>query len=96
MRNFTVYIDAQNSGCFYEIIRTEVKAILQEIGQIAKMDKYLTINDTCNYLSISRSTLDQWTKQGYLTKRYVNNNPRYKKSEIDSRILWVQFGKNAA
>jgi predicted DNA-binding transcriptional regulator AlpA len=79
-----------------DVILTEVLEYLQEHKRISTGEKYITINQVCVYLSISRPTLHQWSKEGFLTKHYINGLPRYKSSEIDSKVLRLEYGGKCA
>ena len=47
------------------------------------MDKLLTINDLCEYLSVRRSTLYEWTHTGFIPCYKILKDIRFKQSEID-------------
>ncbi len=68
------------------IIREEVEVALQKYITEPKEEEYLTITQAAKLLSIDRSTLWHWDKEGYLKKIHIGGKPRYKRSDID-RIL---------
>lgn len=54
--------------------------------QEAKSDVLLTPREVTELLDVNLTTLWRWHKEGYLTKVYIGDKPRYKQSDID-RIL---------
>ena len=52
----------------------------------AEGEKLLTPKEVSQLLDVNLTTLWRWHAEGYLTKIYVGNKPRYKQSDID-RIL---------
>ena len=48
------------------------------------MDNLLTIKSLCVYLSVSRSTLYEWTHTGFIPRYKIPKGIRFKQSEIDS------------
>ncbi len=62
----------------YELIDGRIKSLTQE--------EYLTINEACSFLKISKPTLHRWSESGKVKKRDLFGNPRYLKSELVSLI----------
>lgn len=52
----------------------------------ASKDILLTPKEVAELLDVNLSTLWRWHREGYLTKVYIGDKPRYKQSDID-RIL---------
>ena len=52
----------------------------------ANADKLLSPKEVAELLDVDLSTLWRWNNEGYLTKVYIGNKPRYRQSDID-RIL---------
>lgn len=50
---------------------------------IVKEEEYFTIKETTEFLHVSKSTLDNWNKSGYLCKREVGGRRLYKKSDVE-------------
>ena len=69
-----------------KIIHDEVKAAMADYFKKPTEEEFLTIEQAANILSVDRSTLWHWDKEGYLKKIHIGGKPRYKKSDID-RIL---------
>ena len=54
--------------------------------QEAEADTLLKPKEVCQLLGVNLTTLWRWHNEGYLTKVYIGNKPRYRQSDID-RIL---------
>ena len=52
----------------------------------AAEDRLLTPKEVTGILGVNLTTLWRWHREGYLTKVYIGDKPRYKQSDID-RIL---------
>lgn len=52
----------------------------------ANADKLISPKEVAELLDVDLSTLWRWNNEGYLTKVYIGNKPRYRQSDID-RIL---------
>jgi excisionase family DNA binding protein len=60
-------------------------------GGISEMaDEYLTVEELCKWLKISRATVDRWRKQGMPFIK-VDKLVRFKKSEIEQ---WLEQKDN--
>ncbi|MDP4845367.1 MAG: helix-turn-helix domain-containing protein, partial [Salibacteraceae bacterium] len=72
-----------------EILRELIPIIksIQEDLKSPKREQYLTISDVCDLLSISRSTLNSWTKSGKLMSCGISGRVYYKMSEIESSMI---------
>lgn len=47
-------------------------------------EEYYTINETCEILKISRTTLHNWNKRGVFTSDAWKGRPMYTKTHIDN------------
>lgn len=54
----------------------------KELQQIEVKTEFLTRNQAAKLLGVCLATIDNWTKQGRLTKHRINSVVRYKKSEL--------------
>jgi len=52
----------------------------------ASADNLLTPKEVTEILGVNLTTLWRWHKEGYLTKVYIGEKPRYRQSDVD-RIL---------
>lgn len=52
------------------------------LGSQEQEEEYLTIDETCKLLKISRPTLHRWSEGGKVKKHYLYGNPRYLKTEL--------------
>lgn len=76
----------------FEIIDQRLKMIESSISQLAKLpkpetrleEKYLTPDQVCDLLSISRVTLWSWDKKGVTNPLRIGNLKRYRLSDIDA------------
>ena len=48
-----------------------------------KEEKFLSREEVCDLLNVTKPTLWRWAKRGYLVPVKVGNRPVYKKSDID-------------
>ena len=64
----------------------ELKSILSD--NISKRDEeeYLTRKSASCFLNVSLTTINQWQKQGIITRYKLGNKNFYKKSELLSKI----------
>lgn len=58
------------------------------------LSEWLTIEEACAYLKITKPTLWALSKKGVLVKHYLNEMPRYKRSELDKAFKTYQKGEN--
>ena len=49
-------------------------------------DEFLTADEVCNLLKVTRPTLWRWDKTGFLKKKKAGSNVLYKKSDIMAAI----------
>ena len=74
------------------MLRQELNHALGPIISKLKADaaytkkRFLTINETAEYLSIGKSTVHYWVKIGKLKKHYIKGSPRFDKEEIDNEL----------
>lgn len=64
--------------------RDEQKAKEQSALQQKKKEDYLTVNEVCEILGVTKPTLWRWAKMNYLVPTKVGKKNFYKASEIDS------------
>ncbi len=64
--------------------RDEQKAKEQSELQQKKKEDYLTVNEVCKILGVTKPTLWRWAKMNYLVPTKVGKKNFYKASEIDS------------
>ena len=76
----------------FDVIDTRLQSIEAGIKELADRktrpvakppEKYLTIDQVCELLSVSRVTLWSWDKKGILESVRVGNLRRYKLSDIE-------------
>jgi excisionase family DNA binding protein len=87
------YFNQNNSLSLIEdwirnVIREEIERAVKGITPLTNSndDTYLTIEDAAKKLSVNRSTLDRWSKNGLLSKHKVGGRRLYKKSEIEAFV----------
>jgi excisionase family DNA binding protein len=84
----------------FEAIDARLQSIEHGIKELAKQpkeepptrEKFLTVDQVCEILSVSRVTLWSWDRKGILNPVRVGNLKRYRLSEIES--LGENTGKN--
>lgn len=55
-------------------------------------DKWLTVNEICEYLYTTRDTVYKWIKQKQMPANKVGRKWLFRKDEVDA---WVKSGKAA-
>ena len=70
-----------------ETLLKEFAELKNEIAELKKVitpnpDKLITVNEVCELLHISKSTVVSWQKQGILKKYKKGNRTYYKYSEV--------------
>lgn len=68
------------------LVEEQMQKFFDAKKQEAKSDVLLTPREVTELLDVNLTTLWRWHKEGYLTKVYIGDKPRYKQSDID-RIL---------
>lgn len=71
------------SKLVYDLL-TESKNLSQE------NQEYLTVDETCSFLKVSKSTLHRWSEKGRVNKMYLFGKPRYLKSELLSLFKSIE------
>jgi len=67
--------------------------LVREVVEVKQNDDYLTRKETATQLNITLPTLGQYTKKGLLTSYKIGARVLYKKSEIESAPLKVNYGR---
>lgn len=75
---------------FNDLLEEQVQAIYLEAIQTARRDigvlrEYLSIEEVCELMDISRNTLGNWLEIG-LPKYRINNKQYIKKSDLDKFV----------
>jgi len=73
-------------------IEKRLDSIQRQIAQLAEakpepptsQERYLTIDETCELLSVTRPTLWSWNKKGVLESVRIGNLRRYRMSDIEA------------
>ena len=68
------------------IVEAKLESFFEAKKQEAKSDELLTPKEVTEILGVNLTTLWRWHNEGYLTKVYIGDKPRYRQSDID-RIL---------
>jgi hypothetical protein len=64
------------------ILEKVVERLYHRLSQNDNDDKLLSIKEAFKFLSISRTTLYNWTKKGLIQNRYIGKKPFYKKTDL--------------
>lgn len=67
--------------------------LVKEVSQVKQNDDYLTRKEAATQLNITLPTLGHYTKRGLLTSYKIGARVLYKKSEIESAPLKVNYGR---
>ncbi len=65
-------------------IETSIKALADTKPEPVRPEKYLSTDQVCDLLSVSRVTLWKWEQKGILNSTRIGNLKRYKLSEIEN------------
>ena len=67
-----------------QLIRNCLKAELQNYTPepVLQDDEFITVNQTCKLLSISKVTCAKWRKEGRIPFYRIGSRVRFKKSEV--------------
>ncbi|MFT9412163.1 excisionase family DNA-binding protein [Liquorilactobacillus hordei] len=75
---------------FEENLRGEVRGaldkIFDEIRQGSAYPEYMSVEQTANYVNVSRSTIDKWIKRRGLPTINVGGTTRIKRIELDEYL----------
>ncbi len=55
-------------------------------------DKWLTVEEICEYLSVGKDTIYKWIEQRNMPAHRVGRRWMFQKSEVDT---WIKAGKAA-
>tara|TARA_R110002033_G_scaffold124116_4_gene166240 strand:+ start:374 stop:655 length:282 start_codon:yes stop_codon:yes gene_type:complete len=66
-------------------------AHIKENFQPKQPDELMTRQETADYFKVNSSTLWNWTKQGKLISYGIGNRVYYKRSEIEEKIVRLNF-----
>jgi excisionase family DNA binding protein len=55
-------------------------------------DKWLTVEEICNYLSVTKDTIYKWIDQREMPAHRVGRRWMFQKEDVDS---WIKAGKAA-
>lgn len=80
--NITVAIKLEDLVEFHREVLADVKKELEAQVVEEREERYLSIKQVCELLSIDASTLWRWRKQGYLVPVSIGGKRRYRLSEI--------------
>lgn len=76
------------------IKKVVTNSIDEKILSITKDDEYLTIQEACKLLKVSRATLYRWSDEGKVNRLYLFGNPRFSKDELTSLLKSVESKSN--
>lgn len=68
------------------IVDGQLERFFARMKQEAEADHLITPRDASEQLGVNLTTLWRWHNEGYLTKVYIGDKPRYRQSDIN-RIL---------
>jgi excisionase family DNA binding protein len=67
--------------------------LVREVVEVKQNDDYITRKEAATQLNLTLPTLSQYTKKGLLTSYKIGARVLYKKSEIESAPLKVNYGR---
>lgn len=74
-----------------ETIREEIKSVLPRADpQKPPDEEYLTVDQVCKMLQVSKPTLHSYTKDGVINAYRFGRSVRYKKSDIAASMQQVR------
>lgn len=72
-------------------IKEKGKALLLALLKETQPKDFLTTKEMCNYLHISKSTLERWRKKGVIKSYGVEGRVYFSRDEVKSLILSSQL-----
>lgn len=73
-----------------ELIQSSLEAVLKQYvppqPEQQKLPEYMTRKEVADYLSCSLATVDNYSREGTLQKRYIHGLPRFKREEVQAAL----------
>lgn len=73
-----------------EVVKSEQSKITEHKEQLPREKIYLTIDEVCTLLNISKVTLHKWSIQGLIPSYRISNRIRYKRTDIEASLTQVK------
>lgn len=80
--NITVAVGLEDLMQFHREVLADVKKELEAQTAESREDRFLTIKQVCELLSIDASTLWRWRKREYLVPVSIGGRYRYRMSDV--------------
>lgn len=81
--NVSFNVNAHELRAFADYLIRSTKEEFEDINAAKSVEEYITPNDVCKKLRVTRPTLWRWANNGYLVPVEIGGKRLYKKSEID-------------
>ena len=73
-----------------ELIQSSLEAVLKQYvppqPEQQNLPEYMTRKEVADYLSCSLATVDNYSREGTLQKRYIHGLPRFKREEVQAAL----------
>jgi len=76
--------------CHEERTRSIVKEEIKAFNDSSENEKFLSAKEVCDLLSISRPTLETWSKEGKLNKLQIKGRTYWRKSEVTASLTTLK------
>lgn len=90
-----------NDDDLVKVVKMAVREVIQEFDQEKRREaippgsRWLTRQQTANYIGISVKTVDLWARTGKLKRNYIKGSPRFDRELIDQSFDELKKYKRA-
>lgn len=67
-----------------------IRGILEIMNQPKETEELLTQTEVCAFYKVSKPTIIKWQKEGKINAYAIDNERRYKKSELMSNLVLIK------
>jgi len=67
-----------------------IKGILAIMNPVQEQEELLTQTEVCAFYKVSKPTIIKWQKEGKINAYAIDNERRYKKSELMSNLVLIK------
>jgi len=81
-RNITVSVSLKDLQEYSHALIGMTESRLTKVVEEQKAERYLSVDEVCQMLGVSRPTLSRWQKKGYLTPYKLGGKLKYRRTEL--------------
>lgn len=67
-----------------EAVKDAVTSVTSQQSAPAESAQLMTRDEVCQYLSVTKTTLHNWHKLGYLTSIHIGRGVRYRRDDVEA------------